>query len=222
MRCERARDLISPYFDDELGGRDRAAVATHLGACASCARLALELRRVAESIAKGGRRRVPTTLLARLRASLAAAQMVEAQAPRSQRFPGTAWRASLVLAACALTACATWWLRSMTEGSKRLEHDVLAAHIRSLLQESPIAVAAADAHVVKPWFSGRLDFSPWVEDLSAAGFQLLGGRLDYVGDLASVCWSTSATSTPSTSLSGRTAAARRGCRCWSPARAITC
>jgi anti-sigma factor RsiW len=185
MRCERARDLISPYLDDELGGRDRAAVATHLGACAGCARLALDLRRVAESIAKGGRRRVPTTLLARLRANLAAAQRVEGQAPRSQRFPalaGMAWRASLVLAACALTACATWWLRGMAEGSTRLEHDVLAAHIRSLLQESPIAVAAADAHVVKPWFSGRLDFSPRVEDLSAAGFQLLGGRLDYVGD----------------------------------------
>ena len=185
MRCERARELISPYLDNELSGQDRSALATHLEGCAACARLALNLRHVGKGIAEGGRRRVPTTLLARVRASLAAAQKLQRQAPRSQRaaaLAGVAWRAGLVLAACALTACATWWLRSMAEGTKRLEHDVVAAHIRSLLQESPIAVAAANAHVVKPWFSGRLDFSPKVEDLSAAGFQLLGGRLDYVGD----------------------------------------
>src|SRR5262245_6295428 len=183
MRCERARDLISPYLDNELSGRDHTALATHLEACAACARLALDLRRVADSVAEGGRRPLPTTLLVQLRASLAAAE--QGQAPPSQRLPalgGLAWRAGLVLAACAVTACATWWLRSMAEGSQRLQHDVLAAHIRSLLQESPIAVATADAHVVKPWFSGRLDFSPKVEDLSAAGFQLLGGRLDYVGE----------------------------------------
>ena len=39
-----------------------------------------------------------------------------------------------------------------------------------------------DRHAIKPWFVGKTDFAPLVRDLRADGFELVGARLDHVGD----------------------------------------
>ena len=66
--------------------------------------------------------------------------------------------------------------------TSRPENDIVSAHIRSLLQDSPIQIASSDSHTVKPSFNGRIDFAPDVKDLTAEGFPLAGGRLDYIAD----------------------------------------
>jgi anti-sigma factor RsiW len=70
------------------------------------------------------------------------------------------------------------------ESDETLVTEAVSAHLRSLQAEHLVDVLSTDRHTVKPWFNGRLDVAPPVIDLTAQGFTLIGGRLDYINGKA--------------------------------------
>jgi anti-sigma factor RsiW len=100
----------------------------------------------------------------------------------------TRWGRSMTWAAAvaALAGLAVIISTLVSKSSRPSQQDLLAeevvsSHIRSLMPNHLTDVASSDQHTVKPWFDGRIDFSPSVVDLARQGFPLVGGRLDYLG-----------------------------------------
>ncbi|MDR6502441.1 anti-sigma factor RsiW [Burkholderia ambifaria] len=98
--------------------------------------------------------------------------------PRVAALPGLGWGVALLVA---LAAAAGMALSARHADTDRTVDELVASHVRADLSARAIDVISTDRHTVKPWFNGRLDYAPPVEDLAASGFALVGGRLDYVG-----------------------------------------
>jgi anti-sigma factor RsiW len=187
MHCDRVSELIGAYLDQELDAELRRQVAMHLDGCPACSATVEDLRRLGAQLAVAGREPAPVHLVRDVRSLIATAAAGSTgpqdaspmQHPMSRRWLR---QAAALLLACGVTAVIATTVALHVSGTAALERDVAAAHIRSLLQESPTQIASSEMHTVKPWFAGRLDFAPAVKDLTAEGFPLAGARLDYVGE----------------------------------------
>ena len=176
MSCRDMQPILHGYLDDELDLERSLEVEAHLRECAACGaevRAQRELR--AAVSAHAPYHAAPADLRKRVMALVPPAQ------PRIiRRWRRVAWMG--VGAALVVSLFTLWTLGRPGTGrpGNVIEQEVVASHFRSLLASHLTDVASSDRHTVKPWFTGKLDFGADVYDLAAAGFPLVGGRLDYV------------------------------------------
>ena len=178
MNCEETQALLSAHVDGELDLVRSLEIEKHIETCPSCARMVQNQQTLGAALRAGSLYyRPPRQLEERIRTSLRSA---ESSAPHTKRinWPILAVAASLLLAGVFVDRLVRFASRSAPQ--TLVAQEVLDSHLRSLMPGHLADVQSSDRHTVKPWFSGRLDFSPPVADFAEQGFPLTGGRLDSV------------------------------------------
>ena len=172
--CETTRLLVHGLIDGELDAANALAAEAHVADCADCGALHEEMTRLRARLGAADLHfPAPPGLAARIDRAIGSAQRPAVRRPRLA-WPNWATGAGLTALAASLLVLL------MVPRGPDLPAEVVAGHVRSLQVAHLVDVVTSDQHTVKPWFAGRIDFSPPVVDTSPAGFVLAGGRLDYL------------------------------------------
>jgi anti-sigma factor RsiW len=179
MNCHESQHLLHAYEDGELDLVKSLDIEQHLGECQRCLREHKNTRAVS-ALLKDEELYLRAPEHLRNRVTNALRQSVKPEA--RGRVWSFNWLLTGLAAATALLVLSFSLAIQFNRPSRESQvvQELAANHVRSQMANHITDVVSSDQHTVKPWFAGRLDFSPLVKDLTDQGFTLTGGRLEYL------------------------------------------
>jgi anti-sigma factor RsiW len=184
VSCDLTQRYVPGYLDGELDLVRTIEMEAHLKGCPACTQELESLKALRAALQRSlltfG---APAALKERIQSFLRASSGADVQEGKIKWPSLNFWQLAGVFALLALISVSGWqWTARLRAPSsdQRIAAEVFSSHVRSLEGNHLMDVVSTDQHTVKPWFDGKLDFSPPVEDLASDGFPLVGGRLDYV------------------------------------------
>ena len=184
MDCKRTLELLPAHLDQELGLPESSEMDQHLQTCAACHREFVSQSALRDAVRQHATYfQAPGDLESRISAALPVEPEIATATANRRPWQWGSWNwlnaGTALVSLIALVWSAGLYLATPSP-NELLAEEVLSSHVRSLMVNHIADVASSDQHTVKPWFDGKLDFSPTVTDLTAQGFPLIGGRLDYL------------------------------------------
>jgi len=177
MNHDEAEKLLSPYRDGELDLATCLKLEEHMTGCPACQQKLAEEQELVEFIhSEAPRFKASPFLKTRIQAALREKESAYGSIPWWKHFSIGSTFSGLAGATAVLLIMAVGFFS--TPGVPELGREAMANHVRSLQVNHLMDVASTDQHTVKPWFAGKLDYSPQVVDLGPSGYPLIGGRLD--------------------------------------------
>lgn len=180
MSCQDTQNLMHGYVDGELDLMRNLEIEQHLQGCSACTLSHQNNQALKSAISNGSLYfKAPVHLQKRVRRAVRAASK---DVPRPVMWSRRWLAAGASLALMAIIIGSLVFVRPSPSADDLMAQEILSGHVRSLMASHLTDVTSSDQHTVKPWFAGKLDFSPAVIDLTTQGFPLVGGRLDYVAN----------------------------------------